>query len=299
MTISAVVNTYNEEKNIRRCLTSLAWADELIVVDMGSTDETRTIAKACGARVIDHPYVGYVEPARNVGIAAAKGSWIVLLDADEVLPPTLASYLQKTLPSTAAQYLRIARQNQIFGTWIRHTGWWPDYQIRVFQKDAVTWSEKLHGIPMTRGTGTDVEASEELSIIHHHYTSISQYLERLNRYTAITAAELHREGTVFTPSDLFTKPTREFIQRFFVWEGYKDGVHGLGLSFLQSFSELIVALKLWELEKYKKHTVSVENVARWRKEEDRQLWYWIVRHLRTSNPFSRLYWKLKQKIASL
>lgn len=298
--ISAVVHTYNEEENIGRCLASLAWADERIVVDMGSTDSTAKLAKKYKASVLHHPYTGFVEPARNFGIEHAQGDWVLIVDADEEVPQTLAAFLQRSTSDRQADYFRIPRKTIIFDRWIKHTGWWPDYQIRFFRKDAVRWTPKLHGVPITKGTGQDIEATESLSIIHHHYTSVSQFIERLNRYSSIAARELLMNNQKFEPSLLFSKPTQEFVQRYFFWQGYKDGIHGLALSLLQSFSELAVYVKLWELEKFKEHAVDTDQISRWTQEQHREMSHWILttRMNRPHTTLSAFWWKIKHKITS-
>lgn len=298
--ITAVVHTYNEEEVVGRCLASLSWADERIVVDMGSTDKTRSIAKKHHAIVLDHPYTGFVEPARNFGIEHAQGDWVLILDADEELPQTLVAFLQRSASAHDADYFRIPRKTIIFDRWIKHTGWWPDYQIRFFKKDAVRWTPKLHGVPITKGTGQDIEADETLSIIHHHYTSVSQFIERLNRYSSISAKELFVNNQKFEPSFLFSKPAREFIQRYFAWQGHKDGVHGLALSLLQSFSELVVYLKLWELEKFSQQHVDVADVSEWTAQQHREMSHWILT-TRMSKPhsvFSALRWKIQHMLST-
>jgi glycosyltransferase involved in cell wall biosynthesis len=254
MKLSAVVNTYNEEATIARALRSVApYVDEIVVVDMGSKDATRTRAKAYTSRIFKHPYVGYVEPARNFAIKKATGDWILLLDADEVLPESLGLKLRK-LAESDVDYYRLPRKNIIFGSWITHTGWWPDYTIRLFKKDAVSWNDEIHSVPITYGKGADLPSDEAHALTHYHYVSIDQYLERLARYTTQEAKQLAESGKTFQWERLFVSPANEFFTRFFAWEGYKDGVHGLALSLLQSFSMLIVEVKLWELGKFQKIT---------------------------------------------
>src|SRR3990167_384330 len=157
--ISAVVHTYNEGKNIERCLSSLNWADEIVVIDMGSTDNTCKIAKDFKAKLFSHPYTGFVEPARNFGLSQAKGDWILVVDADEEIPKSLVYYFTHELQRPRFDFYRIARKNIIFNKWVKHSGWWPDYQVRFFRKGMVAWTEKIHGIPLTKGEGTDIEAS--------------------------------------------------------------------------------------------------------------------------------------------
>ena len=248
--ISVVINTWNEEKNIKRCLESVKWADEVIVVDM-SEDKTLEIAKKMGAKVFSHKYTFYVEPARNFAISKVNGDWIFILDADEEVSPSLAKTLQKLAKNKKGlTYFRLPRKNLIFNKWIKHSRWWPDYNIRFFKKGNVCWSEKIHSVPLTSGEGTDLEAKEINAITHYHYQTISQYLERLIRYTEIQAKDLIDSGYKFDWRDMLKKPMGEFLSRFFAGEGYRDGLHGLVLALLQSFYELVKYLRVWEKEKF-------------------------------------------------
>ncbi len=296
--ISALVHTFNEEKNIERCLSSLSWADEIVIVDMGSTDKTLEIAKSYDTTIFNHPYTGFVEPARNFGIEKAHGDWIMIVDADEEISKSLSHYLSVEAKSPKYDFYRIARKNIIFGRWIKRSGWWPDYQIRFFKKGSIKWTEKIHGVPLTHGTGTDIEASEDLSITHYNYQNLEQYVERLNRYTSISAKELYLANEKFLLKNLIESPAKEFINRFFVWEGYKDGIHGLGLSLLQSFSELIVYLKLWELEKYKETHLDLSEVGKLMNNEFKQKNHWLTETLlkEQSGIFKKLLLKVKRKI---
>ncbi len=299
--ISAVVHTYNEEKNIARCLSSLKWVDEIIVIDMGSSDKTCDIVSEFQARVFQHPHTGFVEPARNFGLQKAKGDWIIIVDADEEIPAKLANFLRGSSNNDNYDYYRIPRQNYIFGKWIKHTGWWPDYQIRFFRKGKVTWSDKIHGIPITCGKGQDIEAIDDLSIIHNNYQSIEQYIGRLNRYTSVSAKELFLTNNRFSIDQLFQIPTREFVNRYFVWEGYKDGIHGLALSFLQSFSELVTYLKLWDLENFKEKKITLTEIDKNISSDYKIKQYWLIQTL-LKEPvgiFKMFFLKIKRKIGSL
>ncbi len=296
--ISAVVHTFNEEKNIRRCLSSLWWTDEIILVDMGSTDQTCSIAKEYNAKIFQHEYTGFVEPARNFGLSKANGDWIIILDADEEIPKNLSRYLEKETGNPRGDFYRIPRKNIIFNKWIKHTGWWPDYQVRFFKKGAVSWTEKIHGVPLTIGKGIDVEVYEDLSIVHYNYQSIDKYIERLNRYTTISAKELFLSNNKFSSKDLFEKPTKEFITRYFIWEGYKDGLHGLALSLMQSFSELLVYLKLWELNNFKEEKISLEETESCLDKDYRLKKYWLLTTIlkKPHNLFQDLVWKIRRKL---
>jgi glycosyltransferase involved in cell wall biosynthesis len=273
--ISVVINTLNEEKNLPRVLASVKkFADEIVVVDMKSDDKTVDIAKKAGAKVYEYKRTGYVEPARNFAIGKATGKWILIIDADEKLPGSLAKKLKKIVKDPNANYYRLPRKNLIFGKWVKHSRWWPDYNIRFFQKGFVSWSEVIHSVPMTQGKGLDLPAREDLAIIHNNYESIEQYIERMNRYTTLQAKGLIKEGYEFSWKDIITKPTSEFLSRYFAGQGYKDGLHGLALALLQAFSELTLYLKIWQSEKFEEREIDIDKVVKTMKKQESDLHYW-------------------------
>lgn len=275
MVVSAVVNTRNEEKNITRCLKSIEpFVDEIIVVDMHSTDATIALARPFTQHIFEHEFVGYVEPARNFAIEKASGDWIFILDADEILPESLGLKIRRLVELSDYAYYRFPRKNIIFGKWIRHSGWWPDYQIRLFRKGVVTWGNDIHSIPLTEGRGMDLRAEEVNALHHEHYQTIEQYLDRLNRYTTVETKQKIREGYEFKWQHLLLKPGSEFLTRYFVWEGYKDGLHGLVLSLLQAFSFLVVEIKIWEDTGFTEHQVSLESVRKIYMKLVKDLHYW-------------------------
>lgn len=293
MKISTVVNTYNEEKNLDRCLKSVKdFTDEIIVVDMHSDDKTVDIAKKYGAKVFLHEHTRYVEPARNFALSKAQGDWILLIDADEELPSGLAKKLKEVIEIDRADFVEIPRKNIIFGKWIEHTRWWPDFLIRFFRKGKVKFSDEIHVPPTAEGEKMRLEPKEELAIIHHHLQTISQYLERLNRYTDIQSEELGRQGYQFQIEDFVAKPAGEFFSRFFAGEGYKDGIHGLTLSVLQGFSELVIYLKIWEKQGFKDERISQLNKVAEKTLRDFFSWQQSV----TSGFFKNLLLKFKSKI---
>jgi len=274
--ISAVINTYNEEKNLERALRSLVWAEEIIVVDMESTDKTLEIAAKFNAKVYSHPYVGYVEPARNLGLEKANGDWIFILDADEEATLLLGKKLRQLSENIEGKtYFRLPRKNILFDKWIQHTGWWPDYQIRFFRKGSVTWGDEIHSIPETRGKGEDIPASEENALIHHNYQTVEQFVTRMNRYTTIEARLLYNQKQPFEWKKLIERSIGEFLGRYFAGEGYKDGVHGLGLSLLQSFYQVLVQLKLWQAYKFEEKQVGLADSEKVITSSLGELKYWI------------------------
>jgi (heptosyl)LPS beta-1,4-glucosyltransferase len=273
--ISVIINTFNEEKNIKRAIDSVkAFADEVIVVDMESSDKTVEIAKSLGARIFSHKKTGYVEPARNFAIGKASNPWVFILDADEEATPGLIKEIKNIVKTPKADYYRIPRKNIIFGKWIKHSRWWPDMNIRFFKKGFVSWNEIIHMVPMTQGAGGELEAKEDLAIIHHNYDSVDDYLLRMNRYTTEYAKMKISEGYKFIWKDLITKPMAEFFSRYFYGDGFKDGVHGLALSLLQAFSELVVYLKIWQTANFKDENVGLKNVTDLIRDQEKDLHYW-------------------------
>lgn len=246
--ISAVVNTRNEAENIFACLKTLRFCDEIVVVDMESEDGTKEIAKEFTDRIYDHQAVGFVEPARNFAISKALGDWIFIIDADERVPKTLAAKLIEIADADEVDFVRLPRKNLVFGQWLQHSRWWPDYNIRFFKKGAVEWQNEIHSVPVTYGTGLNLDDDSRLALEHHHYRSIDEYFVRALRYSSQQAKELIDSGYKFEPVDLISKPVGEFLSRFFAGEGYKDGLHGLVMAFLQFFSILLVYLKVWQAE---------------------------------------------------
>lgn len=275
--ISVVINTLNEEKNLERALKSVKdWAYEVIVVDMHSDDDTVKIAKKYGARVFKHKRMGYVEPARNFAISKTTGDWIFILDADEEVPSTLRNKLQKLVQDSEAQYFAVPRKNIVFGKWLRHSRWWPDYNLRFFKKGHVEWGDEIHSVPLTSGKGEDIESRESFAIIHHHYNTVGQYIERLNRYTTIQAEELYKKDKKPDWRNFIKKPTAEFVSRYFAGNGYKDGIHGLALASLQALSELVVQVKLWELYKFPERDIEIKQVNEELKNAQREINYWTA-----------------------
>ncbi len=293
MKISVVVNTYNEENNLDRCLKSVKdFADEIIVVDMHSSDKTVEIAKRYSAKIFQHEYTRFVEPARNFALSKASGDWILILDADEELPSSLAKKLKEIVETDRADVIEIPRKNIIFGKWIEHSRWWPDFLVRFFRNGKVRFSDKIHVPPITEGEGIKLEPVEENAIVHHNFQTISQFIERLNRYSDIQSEGLIQDGYQFTWQDLVLKPNGEFMSRYFAGEGYKDGLHGLILATLQGISEFVVYTKVWEKKGFKEESIRNFNKLSQKVIGDHLKWQTI----NTSGFIERIRLKIKARI---
>jgi len=293
MSISAVINTYNEEKNIERCLLSVKdFADEIIVVDMHSSDKTVEIAKKYKAKVFQHEYTRYVEPARNFALSKATGDWIFLIDADEELSNTLKIELERIVKENNSDFVKIPRKNIIFNKWIEHSRWWPDYLVRFFKNGKVKFSNEIHTPPQTEGKELVLGNEGQYAIVHHNFQSISQYIERLNRYSDIQSSELIKNKYLFNWKDLLIKPSNEFFSRFFSGEGYKDGLHGFALAVLQSLSEFTVYLKVWESGGFEER--NMDEFPKTAQKVINDYLYWQQKI--TTNSFKKLIFKIKAKL---
>lgn len=293
--ISVVINTLNEVKNIERAIRSVVFADEIVVVDDGSTDGTlQVLMKSKIAKdklqVYQHKSVGYVEPARNFAISKASNEWILVLDADEIIPESLAERLIE-IASTMKKidYVRLPRKNIIFGHFMKASMWWPDYNIRFFKKGNVKWDDQIHRPPETSGEGLDLTADERYAIVHHNYDKISQFLGRMDRYTTIQAEELKKEGYKFNWKDLFEKPLSEFLSRYFAGRGYEDGLHGLALSLLQAISFFVVYLKLWEIDKFREQSIELKEIKDQSQKASESLDYWFKQSRRPVDFLKRFF----------
>lgn len=295
--LSVVINTFNEEKNIERAIKSVSWADEILICDMYSDDDTAVIAKKLGAKIIFHKRVGFVEPARNMAISKADGEWVLVLDADEEIPGSLADKIKEIVSKDGVvTFVEIPRLNIIFGKPLKASMWWPDYNIRLFKKDSVTWGSKIHSKPKTQGQGLTLHSDESHAIIHHHYGSLSQFIQRMDRYTSIQAKELKESGYEFSWKDLITKPLGEFLSRFYVNRGFEDGLHGLSLSLLQAFSHLVMYLKVWERKEFEGENLKFEELNTVLKNSGDEVSHWMKYGNLSKNKIKRVFQKIKNKL---
>lgn len=295
--ISVVINTLNNEGIIERAIKSVKWADEIVICDMYSEDKTVEIAKKLGVKVFLHKRLEFVEPARNFAVSKASNDWVLVLDPDEEVMDSLKDRLIEVASKMEqVDYVRLPRKNLIFGTWMQASMWWPDLNIRFFRKGKVEWSNKIHKPPQVQGKGLDLSADEKWAIIHHHYESLSQFLERMERYTRVQADELYEEGYKFNWQDLIRKPLSEFLSRFFVNHGFEDGLHGLALSLLQAFSFIVVYLRVWEMEKFNPQIMSLPKLKELSNESGKEIEYWFKNANLSKNTFKRFFQKVRNNL---
>ncbi len=298
MTISVVINVVKEELDyLPAALKSVVgWADEIVIINMEAGPEIQHIAKEFSTQVIPHKRESCVEIARNFSLTKATSDWVLILDPDEQVAQSLKTKLSQIVDQNECDYVRLPRKNIIFGKWMQHSRWWPDYNIRFFKRGFVEWDEKIHSIPLTKGRGTDLPAEENLALIHYHYQSISQFLQRTDRYTNQQLHNLQADNYHFHWSDLITKPTNEFLSRYFAGAGYKDGLHGLAMSLLQFISELTLYLKAWEADKFSPRPIKPQQFEKVFKKSIKDSIWWLADAYKKQGQFTKyLSWKIKQK----
>lgn len=226
--ISAAIVAYNEAKKLDVCLGSIAdLVDEIVVVDLGSTDNIREIVAKYKAKIVPHPHVSHVELVRNFSIAQCKGNWVLVLDPDEKLPKSLRQYLLKYVESHSRGVLNIPRMNIFFGKWIRHTNFWPDCQIRFFSQGMVEWQEVLHSYPTTKIPATKLPIDKRLAIRHTTYPTFASFLQKQDRYSTIRAKEKQVAGEKFSIPSLLYSTGREFLSRYIKHRGFLDKKMGV------------------------------------------------------------------------
>lgn len=249
--ISLVVNTKNEEPNIVDCINSARKiADEVVVVDMGSTDRTVEIVKKLGVKVYHVKNYDIVGPARAYAINKATNEWVLLLDADERMTEILVDKLKLIVEKDTADVVKVPFKNIIFGKWIKHTWWWPDYHPRFFKKSFVKWPalQQPHVQPIISGRVLTLPAKENNAIVHYNYRDITQFVNRMNRYTTYKGASM---GKSKITAEYFIRHFEEgFVNRYIYQKGYLDGMHGFVLSKLMEYYHFLEMAKSWESSGY-------------------------------------------------
>lgn len=251
--ISVVINTLNEEKNLPYTLRSVCdWADEIIVVDMNSDDRTVEIAKDYGAKIYFHERILAFDAAREFAIAQASGTWILVLDADELVPEPLSRKIMEITLQNEIDVVFIPRLNYLLGEVLMYTRWGADQdkQLRLFRKDKLTTSATIHNFmkPVDGANILELNYTSGMAIVHFNYLDSTHFIEKLNRYTSIEAHQSLERGEKHNYFHMVSAAAKEFMIRFIKNKGYKDGWRGLYLSLLMLFYRVVTNIKLKELE---------------------------------------------------
>ncbi len=241
--ITAAIISYNEEKNIRDALESVKWADEIVVVDSGSTDRTLDICRQYTDKVFVNPWPGHVQQ-KNFAVQKASSQWILSIDADELVSSRLASEIQKELSSPNADAYEVNRRSFYLGRWINYSGWYPDRKIRVFRKDRAAWGGiNPHDKVIVRGSVNRLNGN----LYHYTYRNISHNVQVINSFTDISSKEyLKKEkGSL---ADMILRPPLAFVKKFFLKQGFRDGIPGFIIAISTAYYVFLKYAKLWELK---------------------------------------------------
>ena len=244
--ISVYILTYNNERTIERCLRSVAWADEIVVVDSYSTDRTLEICRRYTDKIYQRPWTNYREQYQ---FAADKTTnrWIMFIDADEEVSPELAREIREEIVKNDGRWAGYIahRRTYYLGRWIKHGGWYPDYEIRLYDRSRGKWEGGLHA---------KVKVDGEVKVLknfyfHYTYKDISDQLRTIDRYSEVAASDMWKEGKRFSLFDLLLRPPFRFFRDFILKRGFLDGLPGLIIAVLTMFYVFIKYAKLWEIEK--------------------------------------------------
>ncbi len=253
MKISVKINVYNEAHNIAAACESVAWADEIVICDSDSTDNTIEIARRYTDRIFNREFRGYKDK-HEYSDAQTIGDWIFWLDADERVTPELCAAIgalrqrdQATLPAG----FRIARRTRFLGRWIKHSGWYPDYQMRLYRK-AVSYWDGVAPHETARVRGNIETLSGEL--LHYTSDSLSDHQRRMDSYTTLAAEYLHQHSKQARALNLFILPIAAFIRTYLFKQGFRDGAQGLIIAMFTAYSVFLKHAKVWEKRQQVKET---------------------------------------------
>jgi len=243
--LSVVIITRNEEDNIRDCLESIRWADEIIVVDSASTDRTGDICREYGVRFFIEPWEGFARQ-KNSAVGKATREWILSLDADERVTPELKNEIIAVLNSAHPKDgYYIARKNFFLGRWIRRCGWYPDSTLRLFQRcKGLFGIREVHEAVELKGVSGHLQHPME----HYTYKSLSDFMVRLDRYSTLAAQELLKENKKYGMLHIVFRPLYTFINMYLMRLGFLEGYYGFIISGLYAFYTFLKYIKLRELQ---------------------------------------------------
>jgi glycosyltransferase involved in cell wall biosynthesis len=243
--VTATIITLNESANIAAALESVSWADEIIVVDAESTDDTVAIARRFTDRVIVRAWPGYIDQ-KNHAASMATHDWVLSLDADERVTPALAGEIRALLAADPADAgYRVPRISHYLGRWIRSTDWYPDYQLRLYDRRRARWTGRyVHESVQADGAVGRLRADLQ----HYPYRDVSHHLRTIDRYSSLAARQMHEDGRHAGAWQMVLHADAAFLRNYVVRGGFRDGAAGLIVSMLNAYYVLLKFVKLWEIE---------------------------------------------------
>lgn len=246
--ISAFVICLNEESQIKRCLDSIAWCSEIVVVDSGSTDKTLDICRGYTGKIFHRTWTGYVDQKR-FGLEQCSNPWVLNIDADEEVSAELRSEIEAILAQDAQGQIQengfqISRVVYYLGRWWRQGGWYPEYRLRLCRKSATTWGgDDPHEKAIVSGPTKKLKGE----LFHYTYSDISDQVARLNRFSSSAAKSMYQKGERTTLLEVLSRPLFRFIKFYIFKQGFRDGFAGFVVALLETYYVFLKYAKLWEL----------------------------------------------------
>jgi len=250
--VTVTIITLDEADHIGAAIDSASWADEILVVDSGSTDRTVDIARSKGARVLTRAWTGYVDQ-KNFAAREAAHDWIFSLDADERIPPALANEVTSILAGEpGCRGYRVPRVTFHLGRWIRTTDFYPDYQMRLYDRRAGTWQgQYVH--ESVKVAGPTGQLTHDLE--HYSFSDLRDQIKRINHYSTLAAKQMYDAGRRTGPIEILVHPPAAFVRNYVLRRGFLDGTAGLTISLLNAWGVGLKFMKLWELQKNPKSQI--------------------------------------------
>lgn len=251
--VSAIVVSFNEEENIGRCLESIKWCDEIVVVDSFSTDRTLEICRQFTDIVIQRKWTGYRDQKQFAHSQTSK-DWVLMLDSDEEVTAALQTEIREALRTDGAKYAGYLVPRLVFylDRWWRRGGWYPDYDVRLFRRDVATWG----GSDPHEKIIVDGPVRRLRNPLHHFsYRDIDDHIDRINRFTSISSGELRKQGQRWRLSDALLRPAFRFFRCYFLKRGFMEGFAGFHVAVTAAMYVFLKYAKLWELELKEKKEV--------------------------------------------
>lgn len=240
--LSVVIITFNAERCLDACLQSVRWADEIVLVDSGSTDDTLAIAVRFGARVITEPWRGFGRQ-KQFAVELARNDWVLCVDADERVSDELATSVREVLNSASLSGYQMARCNRFLGRWLRHGEGYPDWNLRLFDRRRGRWAD----VPVHEHVIVDGEVGQlRGELLHESQDTLAAYLEKQNRYTSLQAQHLFERGVKPSVRRLVLSPWLRFVKFYILRSGFRDGVAGFVHITIGCFNSFMKYAKLLE-----------------------------------------------------
>ncbi len=243
MKISVAIITKNVASDLARCLASVAFADEIVVLDQDSTDDTAAVCAEHGAALHQTTWLGF-GPTKQKAVDLCRNRWVLSIDSDEEVTAELRAVINGLPADPPEAAFAVNRLSRFLGHWVRHCGWHPEYVVRLFDRERAAFNDKpVHEAIETTG------AVGSLSGLMNHYTyeNMEQYIAKLNRYTTVAAEQLHSEGRTVTLWQALARSKATFLRMYFLQGGILDGWVGMVLCWSSGFSVLAKYVKLWRM----------------------------------------------------